>query len=249
MSTKPGVSRVRRGGGTRAPASSPISGKSTTNSSESNNNDGDDDAKASASSSMTRLYQGALQLRKSFRSSSKAKNEQHLPLHHHNNKDNVHIQVPVRMMLSTFSIFLILPLTLFAWRQFHPIVVRVVEDNHKSAQNSGIQHHDKFPTWMDEISMPPLKPVQESSTSSNQTAVTQERNEEPRNHDSTTENTLEKIPLESDPSKDISRSSEENQPALDLHSLPTKVKDEQDETVEDEHDEIEEEADEEKAPQ
>lgn len=163
MSTNPdqrGVSRVRRGT-VRASTLSPLKGRSTHNSD-------DDDAKASSTTTMARLYQGivSLQLRK-FR--GKAKND-HLPLH---NKDNVHIQVPIRMMFSTLSIFLILPLTLFGWRQFHPTVR--VDRAVGGAQNSSLAlKHDRFPTWMDEINLPPLKAIESEigeSTAKNGTAI------------------------------------------------------------------------------
>lgn len=154
-----GVSRVRRGGG-RASTLSPLKGRFATN----NNN-----AEDSKSSSMIRLYQGIVSLRK-FR--SKVKNE-HLP--HHNNKDNVHIQVPLRMMLSTLSIFLIFPLILFGWRQFHP-TIRTDLSGVEGAQNfSKALNHDRFPTWMDEIKLPPLKSfesdISDESAANNGTTI------------------------------------------------------------------------------
>ncbi len=152
MSSTPG-SRVRRGGGGRALTGSPLRGKSFNNNHANTSNTEDS---SSSSKTMSRLYQGLLQLRK-FR--NKAKDE---PLPHHT-KDNVHIQVPLRMMVSTLSIFLIFPLTLFGWRQFHPTLhVEIRNNSTKGLYNN---NHDKFPTWMDEIQLPPLNETKNGTTS------------------------------------------------------------------------------------
>ncbi len=130
---------MRRGGVTRTSTGSPLRGKLFSNASQTED---------SSSKTISRLYQGLLQFRK-FRNK-----EKHDSLPHHHTKDNVHIQIPLRMMISTLSIFLLIPLLLFGWRQlFHPPTVASMEIRNSSKVLHN--NHNKFPTWMDEIQLPP----------------------------------------------------------------------------------------------
>lgn len=137
-------------------------------------------------------------------------------------------------MLSTLSIFLIFPLALFGWRQFHPTVRadRIVESAPKNASSQVL---DRFPTWMDEIKLPPL--VSEEGTTNNETSVLPENvdpDDSPQEANDPVPDATESIILTSDTEVSL-HSSEKETPGKEFEEKP-----EVEQIEEDEQEEVEE---------
>jgi hypothetical protein len=94
-----------------------------------------------------RLYQGLAQ---KFR---KKKNRDHYHHHAHGQQtdDSIRVNVPIRMMFSTLAIFLVLPLSLFIWKEMHLHPATTGVEFKPNLRKENRDGPDRFPTWMDKV--------------------------------------------------------------------------------------------------
>lgn len=105
---------------------------------------------------MNRWYLGITQkirdTTRKQRQQSRRNDHRHSHHHHQSLDDSIRVQVPMRMMLSTLTIFLVLPLTIFIWKEIH-LHPREGAEYFKSGVRQGPERNDpdRFPTWMDKL--------------------------------------------------------------------------------------------------
>jgi hypothetical protein len=103
------------------------------------------------------------------------------------------VQVPKRMLYYTMTVFLVLPLALFLWKEMHldnhdqyPATHDLVKSNMRGAHGTG---HDFYPTWMEETigstvwNDPPANVVTTDTTATNDTfAILETTTDQPHNN-------------------------------------------------------------------
>lgn len=108
-----------------------------------------------ASALVGRFYHGVKQQLRGTENENKKRGGFRHNLHHQQGSkgtDSIRVQIPIRMMLSTLSIFLILPLSMFAWKETHlhpPEELQSIQQNPELRQKN-THSGGRFPTWMDE---------------------------------------------------------------------------------------------------
>ena len=95
-----------------------------------------------------------------IRHRQQARRDSGLPLHYKYHKQNAkawHVDIPKRMLLSTVAVFLLLPLTIFYWKETHLSQQQQqaadVESKMSSSSNLPQSQHDVFPNWFSDTTL------------------------------------------------------------------------------------------------
>jgi hypothetical protein len=104
-------------------------------------------------STLGRLYKGVTKQWVVQEDGHSKKRELPHHLHHHNHHrtgmDSIRVQIPFRMMFYTAAVFLVLPLTLFIWKELAIANNGVLgEETHQKTVPFVLKHQ---PTWMDDL--------------------------------------------------------------------------------------------------